>query len=425
MAVSPGQINERNIFNLFKFSPCSISDFRRFLNRLTRLEQNCLLHRNNSYIDYSYQNIYEKLGERYSPDEQCKNIFGLYSFYCGGGQNDASICLMMMCWDPGLGRCVSSVEQRAADGTPCGSKKWCVMGQCKYDSRAAYFKSDNCIYGDYKGFILDSRARYTCSNIKPHKCYEAKKRRMCCQTCDRLRIGPKGCEYGDREPEYCRTEVERQHCYDANIRSKCCKFCKQLERENAPPGCEYGDKQRFCQTIHAYNCYQSAWLCCETCQKMDLSLLGCKYGDKVSWCRYYDNKPYMCYDATVQSTCCNMCRKAATGPPGCEWGDRWPSCSLEDCKSYPRRRNCCKTCASMSISVSYKGSSCKDKASWCRTIHPSSCYRSSERRTCCSTCESHHTGPSDCPYGDRFSWCDSRKHCRRPQERADCCRSCS
>jgi len=37
--------------------------------------------------------------------------------------------------------------------------------------------------------------------------------------------------------------------------------------KSSTAGCEYGDRADWCSTEVAYNCYQSAIDCCETCQR--------------------------------------------------------------------------------------------------------------------------------------------------------------
>ena len=42
----------------------------------------------------------------------------------------------MYCYIPGDGVCSTTIEVRAADGTSCGNKKWCMRGRCEYNRDA-------------------------------------------------------------------------------------------------------------------------------------------------------------------------------------------------------------------------------------------------------------------------------------------------
>ncbi|CAF0803716.1 unnamed protein product [Adineta ricciae] len=66
-------------------------------------------------------------------DEQCRLALGQHSTYCFlGDEPTIDVCHQMMCTKMHEGRsvCVSTMTNQPADGTLCGSNKWCLHGRC-------------------------------------------------------------------------------------------------------------------------------------------------------------------------------------------------------------------------------------------------------------------------------------------------------
>ena len=65
--------------------------------------------------------------------DQYYSVFYLFN---QGGSRDHTLCMMLACWDATSGDCKTSVSVRAYDGTTCGNRMWCMMGQCVSSSAA-------------------------------------------------------------------------------------------------------------------------------------------------------------------------------------------------------------------------------------------------------------------------------------------------
>ena len=58
-----------------------------------------------------------------------------------GESRDQQICQFLICWEIETKQCVSRTEMRAYDGTTCGNRMWCMMGQCVKDNNAPATKT--------------------------------------------------------------------------------------------------------------------------------------------------------------------------------------------------------------------------------------------------------------------------------------------
>ena len=76
-----------------------------------------------------------------------------------------------------------------------------------------------------------------------------------------------GCEYGDRNVNYCSSQVQRRDCYDTNVQQTCCARCADERNSSAPADCQFGDKASWCHPsqLEPHSCYSAASTCCETC----------------------------------------------------------------------------------------------------------------------------------------------------------------
>ncbi|KAK3608694.1 hypothetical protein CHS0354_027744 [Potamilus streckersoni] len=105
----------------WEYSECSIDAFGKTLAQKSCVKDKATYYDKNEYENYN--KLY--LGQIYSPDEQCKIIFGQNSYSCKVSTPD-KICLSLWCYNTRNGGCDSHI---AADGTPCGNK-WCIDGLC-------------------------------------------------------------------------------------------------------------------------------------------------------------------------------------------------------------------------------------------------------------------------------------------------------
>ncbi|XP_072948350.1 A disintegrin and metalloproteinase with thrombospondin motifs like [Epargyreus clarus] len=110
--------NNRKAKQLFLWSPCSIYNFRFYLNRP---EAQCL------YNLPQTQNLMTGVlpGQLLSLDDQCRRQWGPTSRACDYGPG---VCTQLQCWVPEMNSC--SIVYPAADGSSCGQGKYCIAGQC-------------------------------------------------------------------------------------------------------------------------------------------------------------------------------------------------------------------------------------------------------------------------------------------------------
>ncbi|XP_023932197.1 mucin-5AC [Lingula anatina] len=234
MAPSVGATSALTHLNPYYFSSCSIEYFRRRINYLNSNNINCLLnaavHFNDSEWD-AYMNL--PPGQRYPPHEQCRQIYGPLSYYCGGATADANICVRMFCYNPNEASCSQPSGLRAARGTQCGDNKWCIEGVCTYNSSSPSGR-DNCTHGDSLSQVY-SNSQATCqtyrSNNDTRGCYTDYFRNLCCLLCleayDPTWIG---CEYGDHF-SYCATITDPStQCRGTfsdgtTVQERCCATC--------------------------------------------------------------------------------------------------------------------------------------------------------------------------------------------------------
>lgn len=207
--------------NPWKFSSCSVNYFTTFINKLNRNNQNCMTVLSPSYNPGALKQYTSLPGEIYDADSHCRHIFGAGYSFCKNvyKKNFTTICTTLLCGEPGSGLCSHAVP---GDGLPCGNKKWCISGECKYDECAPP-GDDTCLYGDAQGVVITyNNKETTCSfeDIKndPSVCYYVKD--QCCQQCRHFYTGIAGCEYGDRIIIGCSTNV----C-PSNPPSTCCGTC--------------------------------------------------------------------------------------------------------------------------------------------------------------------------------------------------------
>jgi hypothetical protein len=408
MASAPGVLNHDNYLHPYTFSPCSIRYFRDFLAKLNSQGNNCLLSFNSAtqvVLDFQLPGIIQDV------DQQCFSYMGRNSFYCAGMQNDENLCEKIICWDPEEEKCVwESVEHRAYAGTPCGNKKWCLMGACTADAKAPEM-NDTCTYGDYKGnmFISKEHPLVSCKDMIaqfPEQCYSADKQKSCCKSCPTIRNDAKpDCEYGDRTPARC-LAGERINCYDDNFNRDCCDWCeKQMGTDKK---CRFGDKADWCSKITNDQCYSDHEKCCESCQKFHTNVKGCEYGDTVPWCASQELDASACRPSSdMGQKCCGSC--AAKFPNGISPNAEQPSHG-----QHPA------------------GGTAKcpqgDLADYCLQLkdHREQCYTSED--VCCATCEQLSSNIAGCKYGDRMEGCEDQVdsyYCQDPSIRELCCKTCS
>ncbi|XP_052267678.1 uncharacterized protein LOC127869275 isoform X2 [Dreissena polymorpha] len=124
--VSSFQSGDAYTVNPWRFSTCSVKQFKNYIKSLGR--NNCLLDSGDATDEYKIHST-KQPGELYSPTEQCQLEYGINSkFGCGQSVTDPRICLHMSCLHDG-----SCLDIAAARGTPCDDpslNKWCKEGRC-------------------------------------------------------------------------------------------------------------------------------------------------------------------------------------------------------------------------------------------------------------------------------------------------------
>ncbi|XP_064598313.1 uncharacterized protein LOC135464722 [Liolophura sinensis] len=251
------------------FSTCSITQFRTLMQELDRTGSNCLLSENPGY-DSNYLGPYltTQPGQYYDGDTQCVYSLGQGSFVCRQiyeSTGYAEVCSGLFCLMPDSSSCKRIFP---AKGTSCGNRKWCVNGECVYDTNAPAV-SDSCPFGDEPGVVTDGK---TCSQLireRSDACNYYSK--PCCGSCSLnqpsqptespQQTQDTGCQYD--QASYCGSITPGQ-CYSSA--QECCRTCANYYNPDAAPGCEYGDLWDECnhsqcsmysQTVRDY--------CCQTC----------------------------------------------------------------------------------------------------------------------------------------------------------------
>ncbi|XP_060559597.1 uncharacterized protein LOC132719762 [Ruditapes philippinarum] len=219
MTAHGGFETEKTKGNPWRFSKCSVAYFKDYISRLR--PRHCLT----DPVDIFDRDEYIKFistypGQDYSPNEQCQDILGLDSYYGWGPElgKFSDICTEMSCKVPGASR--SYRVYKAATGTSCGDKKWCMEGQCVFAEKAPP-KDPACVFGDIQrlfGSKKQSCRQYMIDN--PMRCYDKFYSSRCCDTCERLNTGVRGCEYGDKFLN-CRASG----CFDTSYARDCCSTC--------------------------------------------------------------------------------------------------------------------------------------------------------------------------------------------------------
>ncbi|XP_045176007.2 A disintegrin and metalloproteinase with thrombospondin motifs 6-like isoform X2 [Mercenaria mercenaria] len=299
----------------------------------------CLTDRssNNTEVTEAKTSDLDLPGQHYSPDEQCRLIWGQTSYLCRGPEfgNASTICTAMYCRDPSTES--DCVLHTAARGTTCGNKQWCMGGHCVHSTKAPA-RQEPCVLGDQPGPAFNSM---TCEELiakSPSYCYQEKVRARCCNTCWSKYTYRKGCEYGDRI-QGCRLWHCSHFFESRDIQTECCGTCEIGEL------IEPSDFQRFLPTEKQLSTVSPAKWTSDTCT--DTSAFSCS--DYIR-----SRGPFVCYSNVTAENCCKSCREIKRKDEGCEYGDRVPSLCANmknvtelDCAVYGKL--CCSSCVSFTF----------------------------------------------------------------------------
>ncbi|XP_055862856.1 A disintegrin and metalloproteinase with thrombospondin motifs 7-like isoform X2 [Biomphalaria glabrata] len=266
--------------NPWRFSECSekyIIDYITSLSN-TSAGKKCLLERLQAedHLNKSDQNL---PGLKYSPDNQCKMIYGNLSYLCPGIKSydlfieSAKICTQMFCYDPVRDSCYNTLP---AQGTVCGNGKVCMMGECVTHPLAPVL-NETCMFGDDQRYNFNNKS---CSQIvsdSPYYCFEDEDvATYCCASCQAInKSNPDLCGKdnpnmnlnGMRCPEAIR--FASYFCYNAQIQKHCCESCRAVRTHL--PGCEYGDQVGNCKKADCKNDLEYLKDCCGTCSVQENS----------------------------------------------------------------------------------------------------------------------------------------------------------
>ena len=179
-SVAMPQSNALTAANPWKFSSCSTSYFKSYIDSLTTNQQ-CLTTLSPSYDSNFLASERQRLpGQIYDADQQCANMVGVgaYMYRKHYSGDYSTICTVLWCFD------ITKTSIRsyiAGDGTLCGDRKWCISGVCT-SSPNAPSGSATCLYGDVKGAVFSNG--WTCQYIianESHNCAVAST--WCCSSC--------------------------------------------------------------------------------------------------------------------------------------------------------------------------------------------------------------------------------------------------
>ncbi|XP_062578004.1 uncharacterized protein LOC134239888 [Saccostrea cucullata] len=206
--------NSSKIPNLWKFSRCSKTYIKDFLQKLDSDGSNCLRSTSDEVIP-------AKVLPTPDADKQCKTAFGSDSFLCRAviGTDYRTLCGGMPCFLPKSITCSSILP---LDGTLCGNYSVCQEGECRVSSNGQNVQ-DQCPFGD-QPVLPDSVG---CSDRvygRPFDCYLPSFNAACCQSCEEIKTDIKDCEYGDRLE---RCQYPKCPTYNKFTRENlCCLTCK-------------------------------------------------------------------------------------------------------------------------------------------------------------------------------------------------------
>ncbi|KAK7090098.1 hypothetical protein V1264_009943 [Littorina saxatilis] len=256
----------------FKFSTCSVSYFKTFL----AAKGQCLTQTT------AVKPTSPPLGTIYTPDQMCQFVEGAQSHVCRGfyGPGDtpySSICLAVMCQEPGKDTCTYIV---GADGFVCGQGKRCSLGNCVADaSLPTGTATDTCPLGDTPLPLADLNGKMCSQGVAddPTVCEDDFIRRSCCKSCQGVNTNaaastpatdtqatpaPKPVPECKDQRRWCR-RLRRPQCY--SYEGLCCATCKKLQINSADKNCKYGDKARWCRRLGYWGCVYNKQVCCQKC----------------------------------------------------------------------------------------------------------------------------------------------------------------
>ncbi|XP_052262899.1 uncharacterized protein LOC127866424 [Dreissena polymorpha] len=392
--------------NPWRFSSCSMNYFKQYISTLPRA--NCLTDPVNLFDRTEFLQYVEQYpGQDFTPNEQCQDILGLDSFY-GWGQElgtFSSICSEMSCKVPGSAS--SYRVYKAATGTSCGDKRWCINGACVFDEKAPT-KDPECVFGDIERRFGSNQSCREYMIERPMRCYQSFYSARCCDTCARLHTGVADCEYGDQA-----LGCDPQGCFDPSYARQCCSTCglapqpvvrnlnvtttltsttsaattsttrKPTTPRNAP----------ITSTLSPTNPRTTSRPVTSTTKPTTSS-----------------PKPSASTSRTFNSGEVIVVGNADLTPSGsggqCLRNDDTImlifKCSTFlslSCDNFLVKRSCCEKCPAPGNQF------CKDEAI-CPVNYARECYSEQNRKQCCRSCQKFETSVSGCEYGDRIRNCD-------------------
>ncbi|XP_065941976.1 uncharacterized protein [Magallana gigas] len=176
--------------NLWKFSRCSISYIKNFLQKLDSDGTECLRSHTATGVP-----LLSEVAKSPDADAQCRTAFGLESFLCRAltGPDYSTLCGGMSCYSPESTTCSSILP---LDGTICGNFTTCNGGECVLSDEGENVP-DRCPFGDQPvvpGGVGCADRVYG----RPYDCYLPSVNAACCLSCEEIKTDITGCEYGDR-----------------------------------------------------------------------------------------------------------------------------------------------------------------------------------------------------------------------------------
>ncbi|GFO39684.1 A disintegrin and metalloproteinase with thrombospondin motifs 1 [Plakobranchus ocellatus] len=305
---SEGDLTNDRSDHPWYLSSCSAESIKTVIMNVLASDNNCLITSSTPTSEFtSTEDLVP--GQMYNATAQCQMLYGSNSRPCLGRSfsSVSDICTAMYC-----SRTSSTcAEHFAAEGTSCGNKKWCQMGQCVESDQAP--EMDDCPFGDTALLVQN---RLSCEEYitdSPAACYNDDIREECCRSCAQIHSGSEVCPYGDKR-RGCTTEVcDQVYPNGTLLADLCCETCSY----NVTTTCEdvarvdgFTCRERV-KTYGKQECYNGtvAFYCCETCSNQRLDLEGCEYGDLITggYCQGEAKSDYSGCDRRLNSFCCLTC----------------------------------------------------------------------------------------------------------------------
>ncbi|ELT93093.1 hypothetical protein CAPTEDRAFT_185157 [Capitella teleta] len=398
MAPAPGELNEENKDNVYKFSDCSIAEFRDYLSLIRlgvcegsayrmQMLQPGKVNANSLSSSFSFYVLMQIIVGR--------------EIFVGHFQTEI--------------RALQWLKTLLGDAILINTDSLAVLRASEYVTTLHQVVS----------LVIDSlgarvgRNRLTAirnhseSNVAAHV------------NVDRWRFQVVSTETKRLGVQLCTGQLATTAKASAVKRARNMKLANQVTTHR--PGCEYGDRASWCSSRRQSECYNNHTneFCCDFCQKHETGIAGCEYGDKSAFCSRDD-----CHRQETWQKCCFTCQREAGWSPAPTTTTTTTTTNIPTTEptTTPYATIVNTSAAASTVESEFdsqRAERCVNSATWCFDLKAPYCYTTHE--ICCETCRRYSTHTPGCEFGDRFTWCATidDDNCMFASYQQDCCLSCA